>query len=97
MKRIAALGLAAAITLLATTLTTGAPSASDPSICLKTCIETYGADKKQACALQCGFGSGTTGAGQTKDCGTVFKQCLSTCGNDRTCQDRCRTARTQCF
>jgi hypothetical protein len=72
-------------------------AANSPEVCLKTCIETYGADKKQACALQCGFGSGQTGTGQGRDCGTVYKQCIQSCGSDTNCKNSCRKQRTQCF
>lgn len=90
------------IALAALVLSVGTPlktveAAGDPAMCLKTCIETYGSDKKQACALQCGYGSGNTGAGQGRDCGTVYKQCLQSCGSDNNCKSTCRKQRTQCF
>ncbi len=72
-------------------------AAGDPAVCLKTCIETYGSDKKQACALQCGYGSGNTGGGQGRDCGAIYKQCLQSCGSDNNCKSTCRKQRTQCF
>lgn len=73
-----------------------AQSASDPNMCFKSCIETYGSDKKQACALQCGFGKNTSGA-QGRDCGSVYKQCLTQCGTDGNCKNACRKQRTQCY
>lgn len=74
-----------------------AQSTSDPNVCLKTCIETYGTEKKQACALQCGFGSGATGGGQARDCGTRYKQCMTQCRSDAQCKSTCRKQRTQCY
>lgn len=71
--------------------------AGDPAVCLKTCIETYSSDKKQACALQCGYGSGNTGSNQGRDCGAIYKQCLQNCGSDNNCKSTCRKQRTQCF
>lgn len=65
--------------------------------CLHTCIEQYGADKKKACALQCGFGGGNAAGGQTKDCGTIYKQCLQNCGSNQSCKNNCRKQRTTCF
>jgi len=65
--------------------------------CLHTCIEQYGADKKSACALQCGFGGGHTRGAPTKDCGTVYKQCLQSCGTDKNCKNTCRKQRTNCY
>jgi hypothetical protein len=74
-----------------------AQSTSDPNVCFKTCIETYGSSKKQACALQCGFGTGSTGGKQGRDCGSIYKQCLAQCGSDGACKSTCRKQRTQCF
>ncbi len=68
-----------------------------PAMCLKTCIETYGTDKKQACALQCGYGKGNLGGGQSRDCGTIYKQCLRSCATDNTCKSNCRKQRTGCY
>ncbi len=73
-----------------------AQSTTDPNVCFKSCIETYGTDKKQACALQCGFGRNTSG-GQGRDCGSVYKQCLAQCGTDGNCKSGCRKQRTQCY
>jgi hypothetical protein len=83
--------------VLATPPDVGAQSSGDPNVCFKTCIETYGTDKKQACALQCGLGSGNAGGGQTRDCGTVYKQCLTQCASNSSCKNQCRKQRTQCF
>ncbi len=84
---------------LAVTVLSGptAKAAQSPEVCLKTCIETYGTDKKQACALQCGFGQQRTGGQQNRDCGTVYKNCLKSCGADSGCKSTCRKQRTQCF
>lgn len=72
-----------------------ADAAGDPSVCLKTCIDQYGADKKQACALQCGYGQ-NAGSSGGRDCGQVYKQCLQACATDKACKDACRKARTAC-
>ena len=74
-----------------------AQSTSDPHICLKTCIETYGSAKKQACALQCGLGSGSASDGQSRDCGVLYKQCLTQCRSDEACKSTCRKKRTNCY
>ena len=74
-----------------------AQSTSDPNFCFKTCIETYGSSKKQACALQCGFGKGATSGGQSRDCGSIYKQCLASCGSDTACKSTCRKQRTNCI
>lgn len=72
--------------------------ANDPALCLKTCIEKHGADKKQACAVDCGYAKGLTG-GQRKqvDCGTQYKHCLGSCKKgDKNCRKQCRQQRTTC-
>lgn len=73
-------------------------AASDPQICLKTCIDQNGADQKKSCALQCGYGSGVPSAGgQSRDCGTIYKQCMKSCGSDKSCKSSCRKQRTSCY
>jgi len=86
-----------ALAVAGVTSNAGAQSSGDPNVCFKTCIETYGATKKQACALQCGFGSGTQGRGQNRDCGAVYKKCLAQCRGDSGCKSNCRKQRTQCY
>lgn len=87
--------LAAVFVLMAAVSGDDARAAGDPAVCLKTCIETYGSDKKQACALQCGYGQ-NQGAAKGRDCGTLYKQCLQAC-QDNACKNTCRKQRTQCF
>ncbi|WNK01284.1 hypothetical protein L2D14_07605 [Thalassospiraceae bacterium LMO-JJ14] len=98
--RLFALSVLFAVTLVAIMSPhsdTRAQSTSDPNVCFKTCIETYGASKKQACALQCGFGKGATSGGQGRDCGSIYKKCLAQCGGNSSCKNQCRKQRTQCF
>lgn len=99
MRKLPFLAQIVAVLVVAATpaSTPQAQSTSDPQVCFKTCVETYGASKKQACALQCGFGSGNMGGGQNRDCGAIYKQCLAGCGSDGSCKSRCRKQRTQCF
>lgn len=87
----------AVIALVSPASDAAAQSTSDPHICLKTCIETYGSTKKQACALQCGLGSGSAGGGQSRDCGALYKQCLTQCRADEACKSTCRKQRTSCY
>ncbi len=86
-----------AATIFALISLTAVNAHSNPAMCLKTCMETYGADKKQACALQCGYGKDNLGAGQTRDCGAIYKQCMRSCTNDTTCKSACRKQRTSCY
>lgn len=88
-----------AFTVISGTFVANAPAraAGDPAVCLKTCIDQYGADKKQSCALQCGYGQNQMGGGAQKDCGQIYKQCIRSCGNDKSCKDTCRSARTSCY
>lgn len=73
-------------------------AAGDPAVCLKTCIEQYGSDKKQSCALQCGYGQGVGGGtGGGRDCGSEYKQCMQGCRSDNNCKNACRKARTTCY
>lgn len=94
---ITALTAMAFVAVLAASFDATAQSSSDPNVCFKTCIETYGANKKQACALQCGFGTGNTSGGQARDCGAIYKQCLAKCASDNTCKSQCRKQRTNCY
>jgi len=66
-------------------------------MCLHTCIEQYGADKKRACAVQCGFSGGASGGQQARDCGVIYKQCMKNCGTDKNCKNTCRKQRTSCY
>lgn len=70
---------------------------SKKQMCLHTCIEQYGADKKRACAVQCGFSGGASGSGQGRDCGVIYKQCMKSCGTDKNCKNTCRKQRTTCY
>jgi hypothetical protein len=66
-------------------------------MCLHTCIEQYGTDKKRACAMQCGFQGGAAAGGQAQDCGMIYKQCMKSCGPDKNCKNTCRKQRTNCY
>jgi hypothetical protein len=70
---------------------------SNKQMCLHTCIEQYGADKKRACAVQCGFSGSAPVGGQTQDCGVVYKQCMKSCGTNKNCKNTCRKQRTTCY
>ncbi len=76
--------------------TTKVEAAGDPAVCLKTCIEQYGSDKKQSCALQCGYGQGARDVAD-RDCGSDYKQCMQGCRSDANCKNACRKARTACY
>lgn len=73
--------------------------ANDPALCLKTCIDKYGADKKQSCAVDCGYARGLANPQQKPvDCGTQYKRCLGDCtGGDQNCRKQCRQQRTSCY
>lgn len=73
--------------------------AGDPALCLKTCIDKNGADKKQACAVECGYAKGLAGPQRKSvDCGTQYKQCLGSCTTgDQNCRKQCRQQRTSCY
>lgn len=73
-------------------------AAGDPAVCLKTCMEQYGTDNKQSCALQCGYGQGVGGGtGGGRDCGAEYKQCMQGCRSDNACKNACRKSRTSCY
>lgn len=65
--------------------------------CLHTCMEQYGADKKSACAVQCGYGGSASGGAPARDCGVIYKQCLKSCGKNKKCKNTCRKQRTTCY
>jgi len=97
MRKIIAVFFIVALAVTGMVSSVGAQSSSDPNVCFKTCIETYGTEKKQACALQCGFGSGARSGGQNRDCGSIYKQCMAQCRGDSGCKSTCRKQRTQCY
>lgn len=70
---------------------------SKKQMCLHTCIEQYGADKKRACAMQCGFSGDGSAGGQARDCGVIYKQCMKNCDLDKSCKNTCRKQRTTCY
>ena len=83
-----------------------AQATTDPMVCLKTCMDQYGASKKNSCALQCGFGGDATagaapGQKPKVDCGVQYKRCMNGCKAEKTnakaCQSQCRETRTSCI
>jgi len=65
--------------------------------CLKACMETHGADKKKACALECGLAKGHGPRGKKPDCGIQYKACNKACAKDKACKKRCRAQRRACI
>lgn len=106
MRRIAVLSFLVLLMGFVGLSVAAAQTAQDPAICLKTCMENYGADKKNSCALQCGYGNSTGATGamnqQKPDCGVQYKRCMNACkagekSAKKSCETACREARTSCI